>query len=57
MRSAGALKLLPAILFRFALGHTLGTAAPHVRRGAPEAAVFAAMQAFRFPVMGFTRSY
>jgi hypothetical protein len=57
MKSATALKFLSAILFLLALGHTLGTAIPSVERGAPEAAVFAAMQGFRFPIMGFTRSY
>jgi hypothetical protein len=57
MKSATALKFLSAILFFFALGHTLGTADPRVQRGAPEAAVFAAMKAFRFPIMGFTRSH
>jgi len=57
MKSSTALKFLSGILFLFALGHTLGTAVPRVERGAPEAAVFAAMQGFRFPIMGFTRSY
>lgn len=51
------LRATAVILALFALGHTLGTAAPHVSRGAKEAAVFRAMQGFRFPVMGFTRSY
>ena len=51
------LRATAVILALFALGHTLGTAAPHVSRGAEEAAVFRAMQGFRFPVMGFTRSY
>jgi succinate dehydrogenase hydrophobic anchor subunit len=45
------------ILAFFAVGHTLGTAAPRVTHGAEEAALFRAMQGFRFPVMGFTRSY
>lgn len=57
MRSPLFLKILSVVLFVFALGHTLGTASPQVERGAPEAAVFAAMQGFRFPIMGFTRSY
>lgn len=57
MRSPIVLKALSVVLFLFALGHTLGTSAPEVQRGAPEAAVFAAMQSFRFPIMGFTRSY
>jgi hypothetical protein len=45
------------ILALFAAGHTLGTAAPHVTRGAAEAEVLRVMQAFRFPIMGFERSY
>jgi hypothetical protein len=57
MKSATALKILSAILFFFAFGHTLGTVDPHVQGGAAEAAVFAAMKAFRFPIMGFTRSH
>jgi hypothetical protein len=51
------LRATAVVLGLFALGHTLGTAAPRVTRGASEAAIFAAMQGFRFPVMGFTRSY
>jgi hypothetical protein len=51
------LRVTAVILALFALGHTLGTASPKVMRGAPEAALFAAMQNFRFPMMGFTRSY
>ena len=50
-------RTLAVILGLFAAGHTLGTAAPHVTRGAAEADVFRAMQGFRFPVMGFERSY
>jgi hypothetical protein len=47
-----------AVLLAFnALGHTLGTAAPKVTRGPDEAALLVAMQAFRFPVMGFERTY
>lgn len=57
MRASVWLKTLAVLLFFFAAAHTLGTAAPRVTRGAPEAAVFDAMQRFRFPVMGFTRSY
>ena len=57
MRSPLALKILSMILFVFAVGHTLGTSSPQVRRGPAEAAVFGAMQSFRFPVQGFTRSY
>jgi hypothetical protein len=48
---------LAVLLALFAVGHTLGTAAPHVTRGAAEAGVFQAMQGFRFPVMGFERSH
>ena len=48
---------LAVLLAVFAAGHTLGTAAPHVTRGAREAALFDAMQSFRFPIMGFTRTY
>jgi hypothetical protein len=51
------LRALAVVLAIFALGHTLGTAAPKVTRGPGEAVVFAAMQDFRFPVMGFERSY
>src|SRR5689334_11081002 len=50
-------RTLAAILALFAAGHTLGTAAPHVTRGAGEASVFRVMQEFRFPIMGFERSY
>ena len=57
MRSPVALKSLSVILFVFALGHTLGTSSPQVRRGPAEAALFRAMQSYRFPIMGFTRSY
>lgn len=52
-----AWRTLAVILAIFAAGHTLGTAAPHVTRGAEEASVFRAMQGFRFPIMGFERSY
>jgi hypothetical protein len=57
MRSWVLLRLLAVLLLLFAVGHTLGAAAPHARRGAPEAAVFAAMQGFRFSIMGFERSH
>jgi hypothetical protein len=57
MSARGWLRATAVILALFALGHTLGTASPKVMRGAPEAALFAAMQGFRFPMMGFTRSY
>ena len=55
--SRGGWRTLGVILALFAAGHTLGTAAPHVTRGAQEAAVFRAMQTFSFPIMGFERSY
>lgn len=51
------LRATAVVLAFFAVGHTLGTAVPRVTHGADEAAVFRAMQGFRFPVMGFTRSY
>jgi succinate dehydrogenase hydrophobic anchor subunit len=51
------LRATAVILALFAIGHTLGTAAPRVTHGAQEAALFRAMQGLRFPVMGFTRSY
>jgi hypothetical protein len=57
MRATLVLKSLSVILFLFALGHTLGTSSPQVQRGPAEAAVFRAMQSYRFPIMGFTRSY
>lgn len=50
-------RTLAIILALFAAGHTLGTAAPHVTRGAAEAEVLRVMQSFRFPIMGFERSY
>lgn len=57
MRSWIWLRSLAVVLAVFTLGHTLGTAAPKVTRGAPEATLFAAMQSYRFPIMGFDRSY
>jgi hypothetical protein len=57
MKAATWLKLLAGLLALFALGHTLGTAAPKVTHGSGEASVFAAMQGFRFPIMGFNRTY
>ena len=51
------LRATAVILAFFAVGHTMGTAVPRVTHGAEEAAVFRAMQGFRFPVMGFMRSY
>ncbi len=50
-------RVLAVVLVLFATGHTLGTAAPRVRRGPSEAALFRAMQGFHFPVMGFDRTY
>ena len=57
MKSTTWLRAVAIILGLFALGHTLGTAVPTVTRGPSEAAVFAVMQGYRFPVMGFERSY
>lgn len=57
MRSPTWTRALAGVLALFALGHTLGTAVPKVTRGAAEAATFAAMQRFRFPVMGYERTY
>jgi hypothetical protein len=57
MKSWMWLRGLAVLLALFAAGHTLGTASPHVTRGAQEAALFDAMQSFRFPIMGFNRSY
>ena len=51
------LRATAVILAFFAVGHTVGTAVPRVTHGAEEEALFRAMQGFRFPVMGFTRSY
>ena len=57
MKASIWLRILAVLLVIFAAGHTIGTAAPKVTRGDQEAAVFAAMQDFRFPIMGFQRSY
>jgi hypothetical protein len=57
MTSSTWLRTLAVLLALFAAGHTLGTAAPHVTRGPQEAALFDAMQSFRFPIMGFERTY
>jgi succinate dehydrogenase hydrophobic anchor subunit len=51
------LRASAVILALFTVGHTMGTAVPRVTHGAEEAAVFRAMQGFRVPIMGFTRSY
>lgn len=49
-------RALAAVLAFFTLGHTVGTR--RAITGAPqEAAVVAAMQGYRVPVMGFERSY
>ena len=49
-------RALAVVLAFFTLGHTLGTR--HAITTAPqEAAVIAAMQGYRVPVMGFERSY
>ena len=57
MRSWIWLRSLAVVLAIFTLGHTLGTAAPKVTRGEREATLFTAMQSYRFPIMGFDRSY
>jgi hypothetical protein len=57
VKAATWLRALAIILGLFALGHTIGTAVPTVTRGPGEAAVFSVMQGYRFPVMGFERSY
>jgi hypothetical protein len=57
MKAAAWLRVLAVVLGLFALGHTVGTAAPKVTRGVREALVFRAMQGYRFPVMGFDRTY
>jgi hypothetical protein len=56
-KAAVWLRVLAVVLGLFALGHTVGTAAPKVTRGMREAVVFQAMQGYRFPVMGFDRTY
>jgi len=57
MRPTTWLRGLSVLFALFALGHTLGTAAPRVTHGPGEAALFASMQALRFPVMGFERTH
>jgi len=57
MKSSTWLRVLAVVLGLFALGHTVGTAAPKVTRGVRERIVFSAMQGYQFPVMGFDRSY
>lgn len=56
-RAGTWLRVLAVVLGVFALGHTVGTAAPKVTRGMREAVVVSAMQGYRFPVMGFDRTY
>src|SRR5262249_54004683 len=51
------LRCLAALLALFTIGHTLGTYSPKVVRGPAEAAMFQAMQSFRFPIMGFERTH
>ena len=57
MKASTWLRALAVLMALFTLGHTLGTAAPRVTRGAPEAAIFSAMQSLRFPIMGFDRTH
>ena len=57
MKASMWLRALAVVMLLFALGHTLGTASPKVTRGPVEGALFAAMQGYRFPVMGFERSH
>ena len=56
MKPAIWFRVLAFVLGFFTLGHTVGTR--HSITSAPqEAAVLAAMQGFRVPVMGFERTY
>ena len=56
MKPAIWFRVLAVVLGFFTLGHTVGTR--HAITNAPqEAAVIAAMQGYRVPVMGFERSY
>ena len=56
MKSAIWFRILAGVLAFFTFGHTVGTR--HAITKAPqEAAVIAAMQSFRVPVMGFERTY
>lgn len=57
MKPSTWLRALAVILGLFALGHTAGTAAPKMTRGAGEATVFLAMKDYRFPMFGFERSH
>ena len=56
MKASFWLRALALVLALFTLGHTIGNI-PRITRGEQEASVVAAMQGFRFPIMGFTRSY
>jgi hypothetical protein len=49
-------RALAVVFALFAFGHTVGTL-PRIARAPQEAQVVGAMQQFRFPIMGFTRSY
>ena len=57
VRPARWLRALSVILALFAFGHTFGATSTKVSRGVQEAVLFRAMQGYRFPVMGFDRSY
>jgi len=50
------LRLSTGLLVVFLIGHGLGSLAS-ATRDASEASVFAAMQSYRFPIMGVTRSH
>jgi hypothetical protein len=56
MRAWVWLRGLAGVLAFFTIGHTAGLLKPPAS-GSPAAAVFDTMQAVRFPVMGFDRSY
>ena len=49
-------RALAVVLAIFTVGHTVGTMSS-ITNTPQEAAVISAMQAYRFPVMGFVRSY
>lgn len=56
MKSSFYFRALSVVLAIFTLGHTVGTL-PKITHGVGERLVVSAMQNFRFPIMGFTRSY
>lgn len=56
MKSSTWFRALAVVFGIFTLGHTLGTL-PKIKFGQQEIDVVNAMQSFRFPIMGFTRSY